>query len=295
MAKIEKPSYFVGDAFEREFYEDDDDNGNRASLFNVIIVSEDDEHRYNKFLAQVIAFLRSDGVLLCGFEAMSSFRDFDRLFSRYFDFTSVVLIPLYATNDCQPNCGAHGYFRITVANLENGSPRYWATFACALAYFTFVLYRLRIEWETFFALRNDFLVNGDGSIREDALTQFRHTVMVEHIPKTHRSQRELYNFWNALFPGQVKCTEVLINTSNLSRIVNERQRLIETFERIEASYRCAMWKYQHDRNLRLCNAPPKSPTLRIGGLCGPKKKVVEALPHLRSAIAECNNLALKEV
>ena len=86
----------------------------------------------------------------------------------------LTLFPLYVTNSYEGEVTedgveitTEGYFGITINALESGSPRLWVCWAFSVAYFCYVLWRQWVEWETFIALRFDFLANGDVEVDPD--------------------------------------------------------------------------------------------------------------------------------
>jgi hypothetical protein len=54
-----------------------------------------------------------------------------------------------------------GYFRFTMNRLPPSSDKIWVSFGYSVIFILFILRRLWVEWETFVALRFDFMANGD--------------------------------------------------------------------------------------------------------------------------------------
>lgn len=129
-----------------------------------------------------------------------------------------------------------------------------------------ILRRHWIEWETFIALRFDFFANGvlenkekkevDDNFRfksrkmrnpkDDVqlhLEQYRNSCIVEFIPESHRRDAELFQFFDSIFPGQVKRAEIILNASNLASLVKQRQAFIEKYESVYAKHQHAKQKY----------------------------------------------------
>jgi len=145
------------------------------------------------------------------------------------------------------------------------------------------------------------------------LEQFRNSCIVEYIPASHRRDKELFQFFNSVFPGQVKRAEILTNTPHLSDLISRRQMAIKLYENFYAknNYSKQMYSqrtegYLHD-DKRMncwcrCNAPqkPMDPTmfptsdssslLRKCAGCGLfcREKKVKALPHLSTVIKKLN-------
>jgi hypothetical protein len=243
----------------------------------------------------------------------------------------LILIPTYYTNDYEGTVDTptDGYFRITMQRLEPNSPRHWVCIVFAMAFYGFVLRRLWIEWETFISLRFDFLANGDTDVTgRDALhlDQYRTSCMVESVPETHRRDRELFEFFDSLFPGQVERAEILLNASHLTKLITERKHNIVMYENTYAKhfhdrevYRKKMEK-QGKANVSLaiylccgsCGLPPhkpEDPKISVGRssggvkcagrlrehisvCCG--KRMVKALPHYLSETKRLNHEIDKE-
>ena len=174
-------------------------------------------------------------------------------------------------------------------------------------------------------LRFDFLANGDNVENEKEnrnfksravvepqndvqlhLQQYRNSCIVEYIPDSHRRDQELYQFFEAVFPGQVQRAEILLNSTELTVLIKKRQKLIEKYERIYAKF-----SYENRRHWQIkqgtladtdsscwnclkCRKSPKKPedpTMRLGNnklffCCG--GKVVKALPHILAEIKSLN-------
>jgi len=232
-----------------------------------------------------------------------------------------------------------GYFRFTMNRLEPSSPKLWFAYAFGTFFFLYVLRRIWIEWETFISLRFDFLANGDvekeicdssnltmspGSIRSRPyipskdnvqlhLEQYRNSCIVEYIPESHRRDKELFEFFDAVFPNQVKRAEILLNATLIAKLIHERQRYIEKYEALYAQRFHARKMYRHlleayktenesdsfFRNSSIRRAPrkPEDPTIVIHqersffcllGRSSESKKVVKALPYCLSEIKRLN-------
>jgi len=161
-----------------------------------------------------------------------------------------------------------GYFRFTMNRLPPSSDKIWVSFGYSVIFILFILRRLWVEWETFVALRFDFMANGDAkndrevdrmgggssfksrsvvsieeSIVDKNVQQFRNSCLVEYIPESHRRDEELYQFFDSVFPGQVVRAEVLLNAKRLVELVKERQAAIEKYEIIYAKHQHAKQKF----------------------------------------------------
>lgn len=144
--------------------------------------------------------------------------------------TTVTLIPLYMTADN----GIVGFYATTVVALIGGSQgKYWLFVGFGYVHFCYILRRLWIEWELFIPLRHDFLEHGDFE-KEKYKEQYRMTCLVEFIPASHRHDKNLFHFFDTLFPSQVKRAEVLLNTEFLRRLIRARLDHIVGYENVFA-------------------------------------------------------------
>ena len=249
----------------------------------------------------------------------------------------IVLFPTYAYNNFQGEIESgenmvktqtDGYFLLTINRLEPTSKKLWICWGYSILYLLFILRRVWIEWETFLPLRFDFLANGDVENekpiknknynsrnvvepQKDAqlhLEQYRNSCLVEYIPDSHRRDRELFQFFDAVFPGQVKRAEILLNATELTNLIKMRQEVIVKYERISAKHSYEKKRYWQIKegayselerpcweclSCRSCRRGPKKPedpTIQLGksGLFCCQKKAVKALPHFLAEIKRLN-------
>ena len=62
---------------------------------------------------------------------------------------------------------------------------------------------------------------------------------------THRSDRNLSDVFESLFPGEIEHAEMLIDTSKLEGMLKKRQKFIEKYDAHLARYRYECWKYEN--------------------------------------------------
>eukprot|EP00934_Nitzschia_sp_Nitz4_P002789 Nitzschia sp. Nitz4//scaffold387_size12074//3359//7349//NITZ4_009001-RA/size12074-augustus-gene-0.7-mRNA-1//1//CDS//3329549970//2779//frame0 len=152
----------------------------------------------------------------------------------------VLLLPAYATGG-----GTQvGYFTLTVSNISNGDDvgKLWLVVIFGYVQILYILRRLWVEWEIFLPLRNDFLEQGDFCTTKYK-DQYRRTCLVEFVPRSHRDDKALYELFNALFPGEVHRTEILLNTENIRRMNLERVQHLEDYENAYAKRVSKMAQY----------------------------------------------------
>jgi len=141
----------------------------------------------------------------------------------------VSLLPLYLTGENN----AIGFYGTTIIALTSHTGKYWLIVAFEYLHFCYILRHLWIEWELFMPLRYDFLEHGDFE-KEKYKEQYRMTCLVEYVPASHKSDEIFLQFFDTLFPGQVKRAEVLLNTEELRRLIRERLGHITAYENVYA-------------------------------------------------------------
>lgn len=232
----------------------------------------------------------------------------------------IMLVPMYYVDNYEgmateggSGVATVGYYQITMNKLKPKSSNFWVVWIYAIAFFVFVLWRLYIEWEIFIVLRFDFLAANKCFVGMDEIKmeQYRNSCLVEYIPTHLRSDNELYEYFDSIFPGQVKRAEILVTASHLTDLIAERQRNIEVYEDTYAKQMHFKKKYQRQmealRNREgnismraylckcLCSDPkkPTDPMINISEqFCG--KVMVKALPHYLSEIKKLNGLIREE-
>ena len=192
--------------------EDEDDagrNGRRVRRENSMSRVQQD------FLAQKVhrrpLSMEQQEMLRCiGLDAFMTLRflefGFDVSFWPFL-FSLITLVPTFVTGDNDQV----GYYRSTALNLPLESERHWAVVVFGIFHFIYILRRIWIEWEIFLPLRYDFLENGDFD-KSKHQDQYRHTCLVEYVPRSHKHDQDVFKFFDAIFPGQVKRAEFLLNT-----------------------------------------------------------------------------------
>ena len=114
--------------------------------------------------------------------------------------------------------------------------------------------------------------------------------------ETHRSDTNLKDVFESLFPGQIEHAKMLINTSKLKGILNKRQSLVDKYDRTDARYRFEQWQFttscQKEVAKRGCcskkGLEPKAPTVRKSG------KSCDAIEYYDSEIKQLDESASEE-
>jgi len=139
-----------------------------------------------------------------------------------------ILWPLFASG----GNNEEGWYRLSMANLTQGSWRLWfpAIFMWLTSFYVFFL--MNEEFKHWLQLRTDFLAHGDA----DTHTQRQYSLIVERIPHELRSDRALYEYFDALFPGRVFSACVVLNLPQLEKLSAKRQQAVRRLEKSVAFY-----------------------------------------------------------
>jgi len=166
---------------------------------------------------------------------------------------------------------------ITLAHVEQGSPRLWAAAVCWSVFIMFCLSEIDTEWLLYKPKRFDFLAKGDVDTERD----YRYAVVVENIPEPLRSNHALRKYFQELFPGKVRQVNVLLHAEQLEKLVAERQAAIEACEKAVA--------FTHAKS----NKP--APQVKVGGdKFGVGGTKVDAIAHFEDEITRLDGEIDKE-
>ena len=119
------------------------------------------------------------------------------------------------------------------------------------------------EYKHYLELRMEYLSKGDMNV--DRQTQ--HSIIVEEIPFELRSDKNLYAYFDALFPGKVHSAHVALNIPDLERDSNKRHRILRRLEKSLAYYEVTGKKPTHvvGRKRCRCFGVETTPIYSIGG------------------------------
>jgi calcium permeable stress-gated cation channel len=183
---------------------------------------------------------------------------------------SLILIPVYATGEGR-GVETESFNMLTLARVESGSDRLWATLLCEWFFIAFILRSFWCEWELYAKHRYHFLAHGD----VDTPDEFRYACRVEHLPRRLQSNRTLRTYFERLFPDQVQQVSMCLSTTKLDKLVADRHAKVVALEKAVA--------FTHAK-------PHKpAPTMKDGvklGCCGGTK--VDSIPFLQGEIDRLN-------
>jgi hypothetical protein len=183
---------------------------------------------------------------------------------------SLVLIPVYATGESRGDATIK-FNQLTLARVDQGSDRIWAALIAWYIFVAFILYEFWHEWKLYFKNRSFFLARGDVDLPKD----FRYAIRVEQIPEVYRSDMALEEYFERLFPNQVREATICLQMGNLEKLIAERHATILKLEAVEA--------------MTMAKPQKPQPTVKVGatmGLCGGKK--VDAMKHYQEEIDRLN-------
>ncbi|KAL7553133.1 hypothetical protein ACHAWF_016395 [Thalassiosira exigua] len=205
----------------------------------------------------------------------------------------VVVYPIYYSSNRDPAKQGE-YLTLTLNEVSNGSGNIiWIIVFTILLYF-YVMRRLWLEWEVFIKLRHNFLANGDTSFQSNGeyRRKYRNTCIVECVPESHRSDTNLYDIFNGIYPDQIDMAEMLIDTTELEKVLAERRTLIEKFDDIDAKYRRWVSAQQGGKTSICCKkSEPAEPMVRFSVLTGKREA---AVPYYNKRIQEQDEKANAE-
>lgn len=140
----------------------------------------------------------------------------------------LVLFPIFATG------GGHavGWYHLSMSNIVQGSWRLWFP-AVYMWYLTFyVLFLMNEEYKHFVEVRRDYLAKEEQNVDP----QHQYTIMIENIPNELRSDKALYDYFNALFPEKVHSATMVMNIPDLEDAAKRRARVVRRLEKSMAIF-----------------------------------------------------------
>jgi hypothetical protein len=183
----------------------------------------------------------------------------------------LILIPIYATGEATGN-DTEEFNSITLAKVESGSRRLWATAVCWLLFVCFALRELYLEWKLTYAPRRlEFLAHGDFNTDQE----YRYACMIESIPTHLRTNRALYDYFNRLFPNSIHQVHVCMNTVKLDGLVKKRTQVLNKLEMYDA--------------LQQLHPDKPAPVIKQNtNKCGCGGTQTEAIPYFNGQLQELN-------
>lgn len=143
----------------------------------------------------------------------------------------VTLFPIYGT--AIGNAGVAGLAKYSMANLADSGDRLWASCIFTYIFTGIFLYFIHKEYEHFVFIRRQFLKSGDADVNE----QKNFSVMVENVPISYRSSQKLFEFFEAIFPGEVLYACISVMTTPLTKAVANRKEAIVKLEKAIAAWK----------------------------------------------------------
>ena len=141
---------------------------------------------------------------------------------------AIILYPIYYYGD--ESEVQEGWYLLSMANLAKGSKRLWCPTVFMYLFSAFTTYVMDREYRHYVELRNEWLGRGE----PDIPTQHNYSLMVEKIPPDLRSDRALYDYFNAIFPGKVYSANVLVQAPDLESRMKRRNEVMKRLEKANA-------------------------------------------------------------
>ena len=142
-----------------------------------------------------------------------------------------VLIVIYHYLDSGETT-ALGIHSLSMANVPVQSPQLWASFMLAYAFTALFLYSIHKEYGHFAETRCRYFIEN----LDDLPTQVKYSVMVENVPKTCQKPSQLHAVFDAIFPGEVFCAQVVVETGALDNAVASRDAAQAQLEEAYAKF-----------------------------------------------------------
>jgi hypothetical protein len=140
----------------------------------------------------------------------------------------LILFPVFATG----GGNAVGWYHFSMSNVLQSDWRIWPPTIFMYLFSGFTLWCMRQEYRHYLAQRMEFL---SGRLRE-VHPQQQYSIMVEIIPKELRSDKALFDYFNALYPGRVHSACVVLNLPELETESQRRKRKVRRLEKSVAWY-----------------------------------------------------------
>lgn len=155
-----------------------------------------------------------------------------RIFFSLSIFTAIVLIPTYSTAD-SPDLkpsedgvqGPRGIELVSLANVEDTSPRLWVTLVSEIAVVFIILVFLYGDLVVYTKYRRRYRSN-------NCRNPSNFAILLMDIPTERRDENDLYNLFNAIFPTQIAAVHLVRDAQHLLALkmkyvsaVNRRQRV----------------------------------------------------------------------
>eukprot|EP00980_Cylindrotheca_fusiformis_P012968 scaffold3236_cov66-Cylindrotheca_fusiformis.AAC.34 len=186
-------------------------------------------------------------------------------------FFSIFLIPIYATGENRGKSTIE-FNRLTLARVEQGSNRLWASLVFWCLFVAIILRELWNEWKVFTEHRQEFLAHGDTDVNRES----RYAIRVESLPETNKTDRTLAARFEESLPGKVREANVFLDVDALEKKIAERQDAIVQVEKAVAYTKAYPSK-----------TPPKS---KVGGSKVPclGRNKVDTIEHYSNEITRLN-------
>ena len=134
-----------------------------------------------------------------------------------------LIIEVYATGDNE----APGWYHLSMANIHQGSVRIWVPTIFMYFFTAFVYYVMKQEYKHYVELRMEWLGLGVSSAED----QHRYSLMIENLPKEMRSDGDLYDYFDSLFPSRIHSANVAMHLPVLDPLKSKKVQVLHRLEK----------------------------------------------------------------
>lgn len=211
----------------------------------------------------------------------------------------VALSALYST--CGPLTGWNKY---TMSNIpfDPNASAFWAPAIFAYIFSGFFCYLLYMEYKHFVQRRLQYLIELDET--SETPLQVHYTVIVEDIPRSIRSESQLFDFFNTLFPGEIFSVEFSQNLKEMDKLFALRQNARNSLEQAIAAWksnadneRPTTW-VTNNKSIDISRSSDKEEgegtvksSFSLPGLLG--YTVTDSIEHFQALLSKLNNELLQ--
>lgn len=122
---------------------------------------------------------------------------------------------------------APGWYHISMANIHQGSIRIWVPTIFMYFFTAFVYYVMKQEYKHYVELRMEWLGLGVSSAED----QHRYSLMIENLPKEMRSDGDLYDYFDKLFPNRIHSANVAMHLPVLDPLKSKKVQVLHRLEK----------------------------------------------------------------
>lgn len=145
----------------------------------------------------------------------------------------LLLTPLYYYSDNNNNNITNILDKFTISTINNNNnPIILIIIVISIyMYSIYYCYLFYNEYKLFNTKRLNYLIKDI-----DNIYQVYYTIIVERLPNKLRNEKNLYNFFNELFPNDIFCVELMLDLNELDELCLKRKNIRNLLEKNIAIY-----------------------------------------------------------